>query len=158
MEGRVAEIYGILEMTLALRGELMTWLKDDDLAFRVTMNPTLGQLCREIGEVQLAYTESLKTLKLDLSYRAENGAELEASVEKLTAWYTDLNAAMKSAIETLSEDDLGNKLVDRTFFELSLGAQIHTFREALLIFYAKVDVYLRAMDKEPSDNWQGWIG
>jgi hypothetical protein len=36
--------------------------------------------------------------------------------------------------------------------------QFYCYREALLIFYAKVHVYLKAMGKSVPGEWQWWIG
>ena len=36
--------------------------------------------------------------------------------------------------------------------------QFHIYREALLIFYAKVHVYLKALGKQVEGPWRWWIG
>ncbi|MFP4346453.1 MAG: hypothetical protein ACLFU8_17340 [Anaerolineales bacterium] len=35
--------------------------------------------------------------------------------------------------------------------------QLEIYKEALLIFYGKVSVYLKALGKVPSEHWQAWI-
>lgn len=157
MHPQLAEAYKILEMTDALRNELMDLLTDDDLKFALENNLTLGALCREMGEVQQSYLDSFKTLKQDWAYRVPNATELESSVEKLKTWYAKLNADMKAALEAHTEDDAPAKIIDRGF-PMSLGAQVHTYREALLIFYAKASVYLRVMGKTIPEQWAAWIG
>lgn len=157
MHPQLAEAYKILEMTDALRNQLMDLLSDDDLKFCIENNPSIGALCREMGEVQQSYLDSFKTLKQDWGYRVPNAKELEGSVEKLKTWYARLNAGMKAALEAHTEDDAPAKLVDRGF-PMSLGAQVHTYREALLIFYAKLSIYLRVMGKTMPEQWVYWIG
>lgn len=157
MHPQIAEAYNILEMTDNLRNQLMDLLSDDDLSFSISNNPTLGALCRKMGEIQQSYLDSFKTLKQDWGYRVPNAAELEGSVEKLKAWYAKLNGEMKAALEAHTEDDAPAKIVDRGF-PMSLGAQVHTYREALLIFYAKASVYLRVMGKTMPEQWVHWIG
>ena len=36
--------------------------------------------------------------------------------------------------------------------------QMDLYKEALLIFYSKVSVYLRALGKTPPEQWRKWIG
>jgi hypothetical protein len=52
----------------AIRPALMEKLTDDDLGYSPGgANPSLGVLCREIGEVERAYIDSFKTFVLDFS-------------------------------------------------------------------------------------------
>lgn len=157
MHPQIAEAYRVLEMTDNLRIQLMDSLADEDLNVRLDNNPSLGELCRNMGEVQQSYIDSFKTLRQDWSYRVPDAAELESSVERLKAWYAKLNDEMKAALEAHTEDDAPAKVIDRGF-PMSLGAQVHTYREALLIFYAKVSVYLNVMGKSMSEQWTHWIG
>ena len=43
-------------------------------------------------------------------------------------------------------------------FKVPPRIQLEIYREALLIFYGKVMVYLKAMDKPRPDIWNAWIG
>lgn len=64
------EQWSIFEDTHGMRTQLMVALSDADLAFSPGgQNMTLGALCREIGEIEHSYIESIKTLKQDWSYR-----------------------------------------------------------------------------------------
>src|SRR5262245_29458154 len=97
----------------AIRPALMETLSDDDLAYTPGgANPTLGALCREIGEVERAYIDSFKTFALDFSYRNTTPG-LDRSVTQLVAWFVDLDADLKATIEGLSEEDISSRLVDR---------------------------------------------
>jgi hypothetical protein len=143
----------------AIRPQLMQTLTDDDLSYTPGgANPPLGVLCREIGEVEQAYIDSFKTFKLDFSYRNTTRG-LERSVAQLVAWYAKLDAELKATIEGLSEEDISSRLVDRGGdFKLPLQIQLNVYQEALLIFYGKAIVYLRAMDKTPPQQMQEWLG
>lgn len=146
----------IYHETQVMREQLMNILSDADLAFTPGgSNPTLGELCKQMGEVQYAYIGSLKLLKHDWSYR-NNEAGLAGSVDQLKAWFTKLDEQLKITMEGLSDDDL-NKTVDRGW-PISVAGQLHVYREALLIFYSKVAVYLKAMNKTMPEQWQQWIG
>lgn len=68
-----------------------------------------------------------------------------------------------AALESLSEDDITNRRIVRTDFDIDdfvplPKVQLDIYREALLIFYGKVSVYLRAMGRTLPPQWQAWIG
>ena len=72
-----------IEGTHQMRSQLLDILNDADLTFNPGgQNMSLGALCRELGEVELSYTQSLKTFQQDWSYRNEDTA-LEGSVTRL---------------------------------------------------------------------------
>jgi uncharacterized damage-inducible protein DinB len=155
----VQEQFPILEQYQALRDQLMEMLSDQELEFSPGgENPTLGAVCRDMGDVEHAYVESFKTFTQDFSYRNEEPG-LERSVEGLTAWFKTLDRDLRAAVEALSEDDVQNKVIDRgSGFEVSPSIQLHIYREALIIFYGKVSVYLKTMGKPRPQQWQDWIG
>lgn len=159
MNSLIRDYYPTFQLYQALRDQLMDILTDDDLSYTAGgENPTLGALCRELGEVEHAYVESFTTFRLDLTYRNPE-PELEANVNALSAWFTDLDHELKAAVGALSERDIASRTIDRGGgFELTPRQQLDTYHEALLIFYGKVSVYLRAMDKKPPVQWQDWIG
>lgn len=147
----------------SLRGQLMAILADHDLRFDLGgESAPLGALCREIGEIEHAYVESFRTFTQDFGYRVDD-PRLERSVDALVAWYADLDREMAEALETLSEDDvLSRRIVrgdfDAEFFSPLPRVQLDIYREALLIFYGKVSVYLRAMGRPLPGDWSDWIG
>jgi hypothetical protein len=76
-----------LHETQKLRYDLMDTLTDSDLLYKLPGdNVTLGELCREIGEIQHSYLESFRTFRLDRSYRNPQ-VDLATHVESLKAWY-----------------------------------------------------------------------
>ena len=57
-----------IEGTHGMRSQLLDSLSDADLAFSPGgQNMTLGALCREMGEVEYSYIQSLKTFRQDWS-------------------------------------------------------------------------------------------
>jgi uncharacterized damage-inducible protein DinB len=150
--------YPTFEMYQALRNQLMSIITDEDLSFRPGgENPTLGSLCREVGEVEYSYIQTFKTFKEDFSYRNDE-PEMESSVQKLIVWYEQLDRDLKATIEALSEDAIQNRKVDRgPDFKVSPLIQLTIYNEALLIFYGKVSVYLKMMGKTLPQQWQAWI-
>lgn len=149
----------IYKLTQVMREQLMDILNDKDLTFTPGgSNPTLGDLCKEMGDVEYSYIEALKSLSHDWSYRnAEAG--LANSVNQLKVWYKKLDADLKTVMDNLSNEDL-NKMVARNTgeFPVSVGTDLHIYREALLIYYGKIAVYLKAMNRTMPKQWQEWIG
>jgi hypothetical protein len=143
----------------AMREQLIDVLTDGDLGYTPGgANPPLGVLCREIGEVERAYIDSFKTFVLDFSYRNSTPG-LENSVARLAAWYAELDAELKATIEGLSEEDITGRLIDRGGeFKLPPQIQLNVYQEALLIFYGKTVVYLKAMGKPLPQQMHEWIG
>jgi len=148
---------------LALRDQLMATLSDVDLD--VTLGGTserLGWLCREIGDIEHAYVESFRTFAQDFGLRNPDPA-VERSVAALKRWYAALDRDLLAAVDALTEDDIaGRRIVrgdfDADFFSPLPAVQLDIYREALLIFYGKVSVYLRAMGRELPGDWGDWIG
>ena len=143
--------------TQELRRQLMTVLADGDLTFRP--HPaclTLGELCREIGEVQRTYIDSLRTFRQDFSYR--HAAEVSRSVAELSTWYAQLDRELEKVSDALTEQDLRRSVDCGHGFARPLPVQFHIYHEALLIFYAKAHVYLKALGKRVPGPWQSWIG
>lgn len=141
------------------RYELMETLTDSDLAYKLPGdNPTLGELCRQMGEIEYNYIQSFKTLKHDWLYH-NNEPELATSVARLIAWYKTLDEEFESVVRTFSEDDLHHKQIDRGYgFTPSPYVQFQIYHEALLMFYAKASVYLKALQKRVNDQWHAGIG
>lgn len=155
----VREEFDILQMTQAMRQQMVDTLTDADLAYRLPgANPSFGALCREIGEIEQAYINSFKTFKHDYTYQV-NDPELERNLQHLKAWYKTLDEELDAALSALSEDDVQKKPIDRGGGFMALPRmQMHIYREALLIFYGKATVYLRALNKPLSQQIQDWVG
>jgi uncharacterized damage-inducible protein DinB len=152
------EMWPIFQEYQALRNELMRSLSDEDLSFHPGgENLTLGALCKELGEVQHAYVESFRTFRLDFAYRNEEPG-LEESVDRLSAWFDGLDRELEAVVGALSNQDLETRTIDRGGgFILPPRFQLEVYREALLIFYGKASVYLKAMGKPRTRHWQDWI-
>ncbi|MCA9991323.1 MAG: DinB family protein [Anaerolineales bacterium] len=151
--------YPVFRLYQALRTQLMGLLSDDDLAFSPGGdNPTLGELCREMGEVQHAYVQSFWTFTMTFEYRNETPG-LAGSVAQLAGWYQALDEALAAAVTALTEGDIAERRIARPEegFAPLPGTQLAVYREALLIFYGKVSVYLKVLGKARPAQWQQWI-
>lgn len=144
---------------LDLRDKLLDMLTDQELAYKLPgNNPTLGELCEEMGQIQQVYTQSFKTLRHDWDYRYVK-PETPNSVASLKDWFKKLDAELVEALSGLSEEDIHTKQIDRGHgFTPSPFVQFQIYREAILIFYAKASVYLKALEKPYSEEWKRWVG
>ena len=158
MNAQIQEFWNLNRMYTALRDELMGALGDDDLAYSPGGgNPTLGELCRELGETQYAYAQSFRTFQVDFSYRTNDDRYLK-SVAELNAWYKALDAELEAALEAVTDEDVADKQMERDGFQVPLHISLDILREALLIFYGKVSVYAKAMGLPLTQTWKDWIG
>ena len=118
---------------------------------------TLGALCRESGEVEYSYIQSLKTFQQDWSYRNEKVA-LERSVARLKEWFQKLDDELKAVASALTDEGL-KKTVDRGGgFAMPVDLQLDAYLQAQLIFFGKSTIYLKAMNKPLPKQFQEYIG
>src|SRR5262245_2336995 len=102
----------LLDMTDNVRELLTELMTDDDLAYKLPGdNPSLGVLCREIGQIEQSYIESFKTFKQSFDYPAVDPA-IETSVSKLKAWYQQLDEDLHAALQSLSDDEIQNRPIE----------------------------------------------
>ena len=150
------EKWSWIEASHAMRTELLGTLSDADLAFNPGgANLTLGMLYHQMGEIEHSYVQSLNTFKQDWSYR---NPEVETNTAKLKAWYQTLDDQMKTAVSAFSDEDL-KKLVDRSKgYSMSVEMQLDVYLQAVLIFFGKVTIYLKAMNKPLPETVQEYIG
>lgn len=147
-----------IEGTNGMRNGLVSTLTDEDLAFSPGgQTMTLGQLCREIGDIEYAYLESLKTFKQDFSYR-NTEAGIETSVAKLTAWYQKMDEDLKATVAAFPEDDLKKEIDRSSGFKVPVDIQLDIYLQALLIFFGKITIYLKIMNKPMDKTIQEYIG
>lgn len=158
MNSIIQGYWPIFQLYQALRTQLMEILTDEELRYTVGgANPTLGSLCRTIGEVEQAYIQSFKTFKLDFSYHHPD-PELEQSVAKLTAWFAELDQELQATVAALSEEEIQQRTIYRgENFVIPIQIQLEIYKEALLIFYGKASVYAKTLGKTLPHQWQEWI-
>jgi len=94
-----------IEAAHGMRSQLFDILSDADLAFTPGgQNMTVGALCREMGETEYAYIQSLKALKQEWSYR-HTFVGVVSSVARLKVWFHTLDDEMKDAVAAFSDED-----------------------------------------------------
>ena len=159
MEQALSDGYQMYKLYENLRSELMETLADEDLSYSPGgENMTLGQLCVEIGEIQTSYIQSFITFTQNFDYRIDQDG-LYGSVAQLTSWYKALDEDLYKVLDRLTAEDIGSRKIDRgDNFLISPPGQLEIYKEALLIFYGKTAVYLKAMNKSRPQSWVDWIG
>jgi len=147
-----------VEGSQGMRNGLVSTLTDADLTFSPGgQTMTLGALCREMGDIEHAYLQSLKDFKQDFNYRnTEPG--IETSVTKLVAWYEKMDEDLKATVSAFSYDDL-KKIIERSGgFKVPVDMQLDIYLQAILIFFGKITVYLKIMNKPLDKTFQDYIG
>ena len=145
-----------IEAAHGMRTQLLEGLSDADLAFSPGGQAmTLGALCREMGETEHAYTQSLKTLKQEWAYRHPD-ADVASQVDHLKSWFQTLDAEMQMALTAFLEED-GEKTIDRGG-PVTIEFQLDAYLQAVLIFLGKATIYLRVMNKLLPPFFEEYIG
>lgn len=156
MIAELEQPYREVRMSLVPRNELLVALTTADLAFSPGGgNPTLGELCLGLGETEHCYAQSFHTFEADFEFRHADRS-IGDDIERLRAWHRELDAALDAALMRLSEAD-AERTVARDGERIPLGTHLLVFQEALLIFYGKVFVYLRAGGMAMPNKWGAWI-
>ncbi len=145
-----------IEAAHGMRTKLFESLSDADLTFSPGGQAmTFGALCREMGETEHAYTQSLKTLKQEWSYRHPD-ADVASHVDHLKTWFQTLDDELQMAITTFLEED-GEKTIDRGG-PVTVEFQLDAYLQGVLIFLGKATIYLRVMNKLLPPFFEEYIG
>lgn len=142
-----------------MRDHLLTLVSDADLAYRLPgQNPTLGELLVEMGDIQGVYTHSFETFDLDWAHRQLPPPE-PITVDGLRAWFDAHDDAMRRALSRFTDEELRVDRIDRGHgFVASPFVQHEIYREAVYIYYGKLSVYLKALERDAGEEWAAWVG
>ena len=143
----------------SMRDHLLTVVSDADLAYKLPgQNPTLGELLIEMGNIQGVYTHSFETFTLDWAHRQLTPPE-SITIDALRSWFYAHDDGMRSVMSRFSEEELRVDRIDRGGgFIASPFVQHEIYREAVYIFYGKLSVYLRALERDAGASWAAWVG
>jgi hypothetical protein len=154
----LADIKMYIEGCHMMRNGALERLSDADLSFSPGGdNLTLGALFRQVGEHQHSYTQSLITLQQDWTYRNDEPG-LAINLTQLQQWFDQLDQQMQDALNQLEESDL-EKQVDRTGGSIRpIISQLDIYTQTLLIFFGKVVIYFKTMQKPLPPSIEEYIG
>jgi hypothetical protein len=66
---------------------------------------------------------------------------------------------MKTALDRFTDEELRIDRIDRgDDFVASPFVQFQIYREAVYIFYGKLSVYLKALERDPGASWAAGVG
>ena len=66
---------------------------------------------------------------------------------------------MNSALSRFTDEELHIDRIDRgNGFVASPFVQHQIYREAVYIFYGKLSVYLKALERDAGGEWAAWVG
>ena len=143
----------------SMRDHLLTVISDADLGHQMPgRNPTFGELLVDMGELQGVYTHSFETFTLDWTHR-RLPPPAPITTATLRAWFDAQDHAMKKALDRFTDDELHQDRIDRgNGFIASPFVQHQVYREAVYIFYGKLSVYLKAVERDAGPDWAAWVG
>ena len=149
----------LLDMGMDVLAAALKEISASDLEFTPPGdNVSLGELCRGMGDVAYAYSQSFRTATMDFALRADDRRSPRDGGE-LAEWIRAQEGLIKESVRGFSDEELNTKVVDRGGgWEIQLQTQFHIYREALLIFFGKLDIYLRMMRKRRPEQWIQWVG
>lgn len=139
-----------------LKHQMIDILADADLSHVIEGSPSLGELCREHGEIEQSYLDSFRTQQLRFDYKHPD-PEIASRTDALSAWYTKLDEELKAVLEAIEEDDLQTMSFDRGGWSVSINEHLGIYKEAVVIFAAKAWVHLLAMGKPLPKQWRDWL-
>jgi hypothetical protein len=143
----------------SMRDLVLTVISDEELAYQLPgKNPTLGGLLVEMGHLQGVYTHSFETFELDWQHR-QLPAPDPVTIAGLSAWFAAQDTVMKTALDRFTDEELRIDRIDRgDDFVASPFVQFQIYREAVYIFYGKLSVYLKALERDPGASWAAGVG
>ena len=148
----------MIDLSHTLRDEVFEGISDADLEFSPGGTaPTLRALLLEQANVQAAYAESFRTLRLKFGEATPAASQ---GTEELRERFARLDAELIAALEALSDDDLKRPHDPRSQRApgYTVETSVYTYRESLLIFAAKASVYLRALNRPLPDLMKSFVG
>lgn len=157
MNSLVRDHFPLLRETLELRHQLLDIIEDTDLAYALPGNATLAALLREMAAFEEAYAASFTTFTLDFAAHTVP-SDFARDVESLKRHFAVSEARLMAAIESLSDETIETQVIAREGFEVSVKEHYFIYREALLIEYGKISLYLHALERPYTEKWENWIG
>lgn len=139
-----------------LKHQMLEVLADADLGHTIKGSPSLGELCKQIGETEHSYIDSFKTYKLNFDYKNPDAA-MAKSTSALGAWYSSMDDELKTVLEAFSDEDLDKIRIDRHGWPVPIQQNLDIYKEALLIFGGKAWVHLLALGKTLPEQWADWL-
>lgn len=150
------DFFELLDMTHQVRDLVLDLVGEADMAAALPGCPELRSVIQAMGDVEHSYTESFRSFVQDFSVSAP-GREGVTSGESAKSWFAALDTQLKESLSALSDEDT-SKMIDRGGWQIPALANFHTYREAVLILFGKMDCYLKSLNKDLPEMWVQWVG
>lgn len=114
MKAQLERQHQVLDLYRKLRDDLLGTLSNDDLRLTPGGDASpLGTLFAGLGTIQQAYVDSFRPFTFDVTVKGSGPDRVEESINNLRTWYTQLDDDFAFALETIPDDDVDNRPVDR---------------------------------------------
>ncbi|TSC97092.1 MAG: hypothetical protein CEN88_192 [Candidatus Berkelbacteria bacterium Licking1014_2] len=147
LKTKISEWQSIRQLTL----DLLDVIPDDKLDFTIGKNMgSLGKQYRHIGDVQLCYSEAIKTGKISFS-NYKRDYSIENAKEKLKSFLQEIDKEMLKLIEENPQtkiDWFGDKL--------SLENHINALIQHEILHHGELIVYARTLSLTFPKSWNVW--
>lgn len=144
---KIEEWQSMRQLTLDLLGAI----PEEKLGFAVGKNMgNLGKQFRHIGDVQLCYSEAVKTGKISFSsYKRDYS--IENSKEKLRGFLQEVDQEMLKLVEKNQEAK-----IDWFGEEWNLKQHIKALTEHEILHHGELVVYIRTLGLNFPKSWELW--
>jgi uncharacterized damage-inducible protein DinB len=154
MNSTIETLVPMFDAMKVMRSEWLDALTEADLAFNPGgQNLTMGALLHEMCEVNAAYIESLTSGK---HAWAKQPMASPQTLDGLRAGFAKQDEALTAALNAFTDETI-QKPIDRDGYPMPVEMQLQAYMQALLIYFAKATIYLRAMDKPLPEKLREWI-
>ena len=147
LKTKIGEWQSMRQLTL----DLLETIPEKKLDFAVGKNMgNLGKQYRHIGDVQLCYSEAIKTGKISFS-NYKKDYSIENSKEKLKSFLQEIDKEMLKLIEEKPQAK-----IDWFGDELSLENHINALIQHEILHHGELIVYIRTLDLKFPKSWNIW--
>src|SRR3989338_2316659 len=147
LKTKIGEWQSMRQLTL----DLLETIPEEKLDFAVGKNMgNLGKQFRHIGDVQLCYSEAIKTEKISFS-NYKKDYSIENSKEKLKSFLKEVDKQMLKLIEKNPQ-----VIIDWFGDKLSLENHINALIQHEILHQGELIVYVRTLELAFPKSWNIW--
>ena len=135
MNSEIQRFWEISRMYTPLRDSLMALLNDEQL--RITPGARQPHTWRPLPPNRwnrISLYPIIRNLQVRFQLSQQRLQHPQRRRQSLKAWYQQLDKQLEAALQSISDEDVATKQVNRGGFKVPLPINLDLFREALLIF------------------------
>ena len=147
LKSKIDEWQSMRKLTL----DLIEAIPEEKLGFAVGKNMgSLGKQFRHIGDVQLCYSEAIKTRKISFS-NYKRDYSIENSKEKLKIFLEEIDKEMLKLIDENPKSE-----IDWFGDKLSIENHIDALIQHEILHHGELIVYVRILELNFPKSWNMW--